>query len=404
MQSKKIIAGTMSLLMAFGSVAGTVGTAFGTAVMASADAVAPSVDANADSATKLKAAISAAQDEIDAISKGLSTTKAETANDSTLQAVIAAVVNKANSVTNGIRFKGNDSYGNTVGTDATDASNQGTVAVTGTTADGKVLKATISFTFDNKTESVTVNITPSVQEQPKSANDLATIAKNYITNENNFSVKPGMTSADVKAALLEALKDYTDFSVEVTAFEQPTDTEIVFDFVVTYKNVPSTKQEKVSCKTSTSDMLDVITNKVKQKIEALNLASEEAAAAREAVDDAIESVKTEFDVEFTYHVDSFDYAKPSYDADGKLSGSVKVTYNNKDKVVDFNKTLPKLTKPAATILGEVLAAMEKELDEVKIYEYNPSTSPDDVATWATQFCKDRGVTFISFQEKISIHK
>ena len=37
MQSKKIIAGTMSLLMAFGSVAGTVGTAFGTAVMASAD-------------------------------------------------------------------------------------------------------------------------------------------------------------------------------------------------------------------------------------------------------------------------------------------------------------------------------------------------------------------------------
>lgn len=423
MQSKKIIAGTMSLLMAFGSVAGTVGTAFGTAVMASAvedDFNIPEADKDKTD-VKLANAENAAKAEIDKIKNGDSTTKVETTGKTTLANVITAIVNRVNNLENGFRFSGKNVDDSEI-TPTSDAN--GTFAITQQDFGGQSgkISATIVFSADNKSFTLSFEIAPSAVPAEKTAEQVAAYVQTEMGKATVFTANPNsVNNGDVLKKMQElAASQNAKATVEITATEDSNTYTPKITFVVKIGDDISASKT-VELLADTKAQADAYLAAVKTYTENADWIKEEF--KNSMTEDAIkDSVLTR--AKGTPAVDGVDDVSTDFDtvtvtpatdtAEGKVTAALYVkttaidatTSKNIEGYVNIEITIPKLpadyNQQAKDALAKVKAAVaaykyktsdKTTVDEIKKLVETEAAKYNSTVTFTGDFTKtDKNIT------------
>jgi|GEM_PF-6367749 len=261
MKSKKIAASTMAMLMGISTVAPSTSMIFANSIVASAD---DSVTSDANDVAKLNKVaevigyeVQKYQDKADAahtISAG---------NTETLAQVIKTVFARANNITNGMRFYGENVDGTTLGYEG---NGNGTVAVKSFSSSDANVQAVLVFTSpDGKTtKEVSVTVPVTKAEETVTASTISNKvyeALNKLEKDGKYTAST--SKSDLEAVIKGVVSAYSGASYDITSYSKdPSDifktTNI--EWKVTYNN--STWTDSTWLSVILSIKLDTLTARI----------------------------------------------------------------------------------------------------------------------------------------------
>ena len=378
MKSKKIAASTMAMLMGISTVAPSTSMIFANSIVASAD---DSVTSDANDVAKLNKVaevigyeVQKYQDKADAahtISAG---------NTETLAQVIKTVFARANNITNGMRFYGENVDGTTLGYEG---SGNGTVAVKSFSSSDANVQAVLVFTSPDGKTTKEVSVTVPVTKAEETVT-VATIS-NKVYEALNKLEKDGKYTAstsknDLEAVIKGVVSAYSGASYDITSYSKdPSDlfktTNI--EWKVTYNN--STWTDSTWLAVSNKEAFEEVKANALKAIKETKIYSSSAnvTAVKEAISESLDKV---------YGIDSYEitsiksYTPAQLGKEGNFAGSVKIVCSFDESLsatLDFDVTIPAITQTADEQLAQINEAVKKAVADYK-YKTSSATTVEEL--------------------------
>ena len=390
MKSKKIAASTMAMLMGISTVAPSTSMIFANSIVASAD---DSVTSDANDVAKLNKVaevigyeVQKYQDKADAahtISAG---------NTETLAQVIKTVFARANNITNGMRFYGENVDGTTLGYEG---SGNGTVAVKSFSSSDANVQAVLVFTSpDGKTtKEVSVTVPVTKAEETVTASTISNKvyeALNKLEKDGKYTAST--SKSDLEAVIKGVVSAYSGASYDITSYSKdPSDifktTNI--EWKVTYNKSTWTNSTWLSV--SNKEAFEEVKANALKAIKETKIYSSSAnvTAVKEAVSESLDNV---------HGIDSYEitsiksYTPAQLGKEGNFAGSVKIVClfdESLSATLDFDVTIPAITQTADQQLAQINEAVKKAVADYK-YKTSSATTVEELQKIAQDEAAKKG--------------